>query len=34
MENYCIMHSGERVHLEKALDNFAQLENNHVKLNL
>lgn len=26
IENYCIMHSGDKVHLEKALDNFAQLE--------
>ena len=27
IENYCIMHSSEKSHVEKALDNFAQLEN-------
>jgi hypothetical protein len=27
------MHSGEKSHVEKALDSFAQLENIHVKKN-
>ncbi len=26
VENYCVMHSGEKSHLEKALENFSQLE--------
>lgn len=30
MDNYCLMHSGERTQVEKALDNFAQLENIYV----
>jgi hypothetical protein len=32
MENYCVMHSNEKASLEKALDNFAQLENAYVIL--
>ncbi len=30
IENYCIMHSGEKSHVEKALENFLQLENIYV----
>lgn len=30
IENYCIMHSGEKSHIEKALENFVQLENVYV----
>ncbi len=29
-ENYCIMHTGEKNNLEKALDNFFNLENLYV----
>ena len=32
IENYCIMHSGEKNHLEKALENFLALENIYVNI--
>jgi hypothetical protein len=32
MENYCLMHSGEKNQVEKALENFILLENQFVSL--